>query len=314
MPAAQLGPILLVEIGGTHTRCAVAHGQSGPEHIAVFENAGHPDLESVIASYLEGRAVTPPARAAMAVAAPADTQPFHLTNLGWTVDTGSLKERFGWTDATVINDFEALACAVPVLAADEVVAIRPGEPRPDAPIAVLGPGTGLGVSGLVPCGETWYPISGEGGHVTLAAADDREAEILRKLRHEHGHVSAERVLSGSGLLSLYRLVVDQPKAGTAAEVSRLADAGDPRALETLELFYRFLGTVCGDVALTLGARGGVYLGGGILPLTRHHFLRSGFGKRFIAKGRFDSYLERIPVFLIVAETPALRGIAQHPKV
>lgn len=314
MPAAALGPILLVEIGGTHTRCAVANGESGPEHIRVFENAGHPHLESVIASYLDGPAVTPPARAAMAVAAPADTQPVNLTNLGWTVDTGTLKQRFGWTDATVINDFEALACAVPVLGAHELVAIRPGEPRPDAPIAVLGPGTGLGVSGLVPCGNTWYPISGEGGHVTLAAADDHEAEILRKLRRQHGHVSAERVLSGSGLLSLYRLLADRPEAGSAAEVSRLADAGDPRALDTLELFYRFLGTVCGDVALTLGARGGVYLGGGILPLTRDHFLRSGFGKRFTAKGRFDSYLERIPVYLIVAETPALRGIARHPKV
>lgn len=314
MPAAQLGPILLVEIGGTHTRCAVAHGESGPQHIVVFENAAHPDLESVIASYLDEPAMTPPARAAMAVAAPADTQPVHLTNLGWAVDTGSLKERFGWTDATIINDFEALACAVPVLTGDELITIRPGQPRADAPIAVLGPGTGLGVSGLVPCGDTWYPISGEGGHVTLAAADEREAELLQKLRREHGHVSAERVLSGSGLLSLYRLVADKPEANSPADVSRLADAGDPRALDTLELFYRFLGTVCGDLALTLGARGGVYLGGGILPLTKDHFLRSGFGQRFVAKGRFDSYLERIPVYLIVAETPALRGIAQHPNV
>lgn len=314
MSEAGVDRILLIEIGGTHTRCALAGGDRAPAHIVVFDNAAHPDLASVVAAYLEQAPGAPPARAALAVAAPADPRPFRLTNLGWTVDPGALKTRFGWTDAVVINDFEALACAVPVLAEDELLTIRPGEPKPGAAIAVIGPGTGLGVSGLVSCGGAWYPISGEGGHVTLAAADEREADILRDLRREHGHVSAERVLSGPGLLALYRLVADRPGAESPADVSRLADAGDRPALEALELFFRFLGTVCGDVALTLGARGGVYLGGGILPLLKEHLLRSGFGPRFVAKGRFDRYLERIPVHLITAETPALRGIAQHPKV
>lgn len=315
MRETGLNELLLVEIGGTHTRCAVSRGASKPDRIVVFDNDAHRDPESVIAAYLDGLATTHPTRAALAVAAPVVTEtPLRLTNVDWTVDTARLKQRFGWTGATVINDFEALACAVPALSGSELFTIRPGKPAPGAPIAVLGPGTGLGVSGLVPCGAAWYPVSGEGGHVTLAAADEREAEIIGKLRREHGHVSAERVLSGAGLLSLYRLVAERPRAESAAAVSRLADAGDRDALDALEQFFRFLGTVCSDVALTMGARGGVYLGGGMLPLMKAHMARSGFARRFLAKGRYQGYLERIPVRLIVAENPALRGITRHPNV
>lgn len=314
MPDARVSPLLLIEIGGTHTRCALAGVDHVPEHIVVFDNADHPHLESVVDAYLENPGVASPDRAALAVAAPVDTQPIHLTNLGWTLDTDRLRQRFGWSSATVVNDFEALACALPALSGKDLLSIKQGEPKSGAPMAVLGPGTGLGVSGLVPGGETWYPLSGEGGHVTLAAADDDEARVLRTLRRQYGHVSAERVLSGPGLLSLYRILGDERQADSPSDVSRLADAGDPQALETLDLFFRFLGTVSSDLALTLGARGGVYLGGGILPLTRAHLMRSGFQRRFTAKGRFAAYLERIPVHLIIADNPALRGIALHPDV
>ncbi|MDZ7842735.1 MAG: glucokinase [Gammaproteobacteria bacterium] len=309
-----MNELLLIEIGGTHTRCAVSSGAADPDRIVVFDNLAHRDPESVIAAYLDGLAEVPPTRAALAVAAPVGPDPLRLTNIDWKVDTARLKRRFGWTAATVINDFEALACAVPVLSDGELFTIRPGEAASGAPIAVLGPGTGLGVSGLVPCEDTWFPISGEGGHVTLAAADEHEAEIIATLRREHRHVSAERVLSGAGLLSLYRLVAEHPRAGSAAAVSRLADAGDRYALDALEQFFRFLGTVCGDIALTMGARGGVYLGGGMLPLMKAHLARSGFAQRFLAKGRYQGYLEQIPVRLIVAENPALRGIPRHPDV
>lgn len=309
-----MNELLVVEIGGTHTRCAVSSGGERPRHVAVFNNADHRDPESVIAAYLDGLETPPPRRAALAVAAAVGVQPLHMTNLDWTVDTTQLSQRFGWEEAALINDFEALACAVPELAEDELLTIQAGEPLSGTPVAVLGPGTGLGVSGLLPCGGSWYPISGEGGHVTLAAADEHEAAIIARLRGEYGHVSAERVLSGSGLLALYRVVADRPVAESPAGVSALADAGDRAALETLDLFFRFLGTVCSDVALTLGARNGVYLGGGILPLTAKHLARSGFGERFLAKGRYRDYLARIPVHLIVAETPALLGIARHPRV
>lgn len=306
---------LLVEIGGTHTRCGIAHDGAGPDRIAVFHNADHSSLSSVIETYLDDFAGDATLRrAALAVAAPVDGERLELTNLGWAVDSRQLVKRFGWSDAAVINDFEALACAVPALSADELLVIQTGAPAPDAPRAILGPGTGLGVSGLIPCGAKWYPISGEGGHVTLAAHDDRETDVLTRLRRKCEHVSAERILSGPGLLTLYKLLADHPGADSPLEVTRLASAGDERALQALELFFRFLGTVSGDLALTLGARGGVYLGGGILPMLKQQLMESGFVRRFSDKGRFSDYLKPIPVYLILAEAPALRGLIMHPHV
>lgn len=313
MPAAAVDRVLLIEIGGTHTRCAVTRG-GRPHRLARFDNLDYPDLETVVAAYLDDLAGPPPRRAGLAIAAPVGTRPVRLTNLGWTVDTGRLKKHFGWTSATVVNDFEALACAVPALSRDELMVVHPAAAAAGAAIAVLGPGTGLGVSGLVPCGEGWSPISGEGGHITLAAANDRESEILRRLRGEYGHVSAERVCSGPGLLTLYRLLADKPAADSPLDVTRLARSGDRHASEALELFFQFLGTIAGDYALTLGAGGGVYLGGGILPKVREQLLESGFRRRFIDKGRFSGYLWKIPVHLILADTPALRGLARHPGV
>lgn len=315
MPDSALNELLLIEIGGTHTRCAAAREGGEPEHITVFRNADHANLEAVVAAYLSARDVEPPSRAALAVAAPVHhLQSRPLTNINWSVDSEALKRRFGWTSATVINDFEALACSIPLLSRDELVTIRSGEPVPGAAVAVLGPGTGLGVSGLVPGGSTWSPISGEGGHVTLAAADEREEEVLGVLRRQYGHVSAERVLSGPGLLALYRVVANGAAANSPLDVTRRAADGEPKALETLELFFRFLGTVSSDVALTLGALGGVYLGGGMLPAMRDRLRASGFAERFAAKGRFTAYLEKVPVHLITADTPALRGLPIHPLV
>jgi len=314
MSDTPLSGLLLIEIGGTHCRCATASGEREPESVTVFENARYPGLESIVTAYLDRLSAISPDRAAIAVAGPVDAQPVHLTNLGWTLDAEALKERFGWSQVVVVNDFEALACAVPLLSGEELVTVRAGEPAPGAAIAVLGPGTGMGVSGLVHCSGEWHPIRGEGGHVTLPAADEREAEVIGNLRREHGHVSAERVLSGPGLLTLYRTLAPAARAGSPEEVTALAEDGDADALETLELFFRFLGSFCGDVALTLGARGGVYLGGGILPALRERLLASGFAARFADKGRFSTYLDAIPVRLITADTPALRGLAHHPLV
>lgn len=305
--------MLLVEIGGTHTRCALSRDGGGPEQVALFRNADYADLETVIDAYLSRRQAAA-RRAAMAVAAPVHIEPIRVTNLGWTVDTGRLQARFGWADTVLINDFDALACAIPALGAGELFRVRAGAAVENAAIAVLGPGTGLGVSALVPCTEGWQPIGGEGGHVTLAASDEREAELLQALRRRYGHVSAERVLSGPGLLLLYGLIAEPATAASPDAVTRLAGEGDPAAAEALELFFRFLGTVAGDLALTLGALGGVYLGGGILPGLRERLAASGFAARFVDKGRFGAYLADIPVQLILAPTPALRGIRLHPRV
>lgn len=303
---------LLIEIGGTHTRCALERDR-GPERVRLFTNAEHAGLEEVVSEYLDGIDGVPLHGAALAVAAPVDQQPICLTNLGWKIDPEALKTRFGWSRAIVVNDFEALACAVPVLSPDELFTVHAATAAPDGTVAVLGPGTGLGVSALVRCGNRWWPVSGEGGHVALAATDDAEWDILRRFRLEHGHVSAERILSGPGLLALYRIVADDPTAAAPDEVTTLAAGGDEAAAVALEMFFRFLGTVAGDVALTLGARGGVYLGGGILPGMTERLAASGFVRRYTDKGRFTDYLKRIPVYVMLAPAPALRGLSLHPR-
>jgi len=306
--------MLLIEIGGTHTRCAISGGDAAPERVRRFDNADYDDLEAVLEEYLRGLTGARPASAALAVAAFVDQQPLRLTNLGWSISSEVLRQRFGWKDVALVNDFEALACAIPLLAPRELVAVHQASAGQGAAIGVLGPGTGLGVSGLIPCGGQWVPISGEGGHVTLPAANDEESEILNAMRREHGHVSAEKVLSGAGLLGLYRLLAGNSDMGGPMDVTRLDAEGDDTARRALDLSFRFLGTVSAALALTLGARGGIYLGGGILPAIQERLLTSGFEKRFTDKGRFGDYLKRIPVYLIVADTPALRGISSHPRV
>ena len=190
-----------------------------------------------------------------------------------------------------------------------------GRPVAGAAIAVLGPGTGLGVSGLVPAGDDWAVIEGEGGHVTMAATGRRESEVLAEVGHEFRHVSAERVLSGPGLVSLHNALcrlhggASYPPPAPHDIVSAGAGGRSPRCAEVLDLAAELLGTFAADVALTLGARGGVYIGGGIVPRYARRFAESGFRRRFEDKGRFSEYLAAIPTYLILHELPAFLGLA-----
>ena len=216
----------------------------------------------------------------------------------------------------MVNDFAAVARGVPHLRPDDLVQIGGGEPAPEATRAVLGPGTGLGVSGLAPStAGGWTVLEGEGGHATMAAANRREAEVLAEVGREFGHVSAERVLSGPGLVNLHaalcRLDGVAPDSGltprdiAAAGVERRS----ARCRETLRLAAAMLGTFAGDLALTLGARGGVYVAGGMVPRHVQAFAASGFRRRFEDKGRFSAYLAAIPTWVVMHEFPALLGLA-----
>ena len=176
---------------------------------------------------------------------------------------------------------------------------------------ILGPGTGLGVSGLVRAGQDWAVVAGEGGHVTLAATTAEEAQIIAQVTHEHGHCSAERLVSGPGLVTLYELNGGEHCAPEA--ITRLAQEGDALALQTLELFSQLLGTVAADLALTLGARGGIYLGGGILPDIANLFAAGGFRERFEAKGRFTDYLADMPTYIICTPHPSFRGLFAYMR-
>jgi len=184
----------------------------------------------------------------------------------------------------------------------------------DAPIGVLGPGTGLGVSGLVPCESGWVALAGEGGHATMAPATDRESVVLDRLRRHFDHVSAERVLSGPGLVNIYTTLASidgvPAKCYTPAQIADLGiRVEDPLCTETTAMFCSMLGTMAGNLALTLGARGGVYIGGGIVPRLGHAFVLSPFRQRFEAKGRFQPYLAAIPTFVVTHPLPAFLGCA-----
>lgn len=305
---------LLADIGATNARFALLPaGARTVEEEAVLPVTDFPDIGAAIEHYLAGRGVRP-ARAGIAIANPVIGDRIRMTNHHWEFSIEETRRRLGYDRLLVLNDFTALALSLPELADADREQVGPGTPVAGATIALLGPGTGLGVSGLVPAAGGVAALSGEGGHVTMAAADDREADILGVLRRHFGHVSAERVLSGMGLENLYRAVCEldgiAPEPLAAADVSRRAlDASDPSCAEALATFCAMLGTVAGNLALTLGAQGGVYVGGGIVPRLSRYFHGSVFRRRFESKGRFQGYLAAIPTYVIVARHPAFLGVA-----
>jgi glucokinase len=305
--------ILVADIGATHTRLAVGEPGGSPRQTRVVENRDFGGLSVLLREYLSGLPAPKPSRALLAAAGPVENNAVALTNLEWRIDGAELARELGMTSVRLYNDFMALAAALPWLEDSERLQLGGSDPLPHATKAVLGPGSGLGVAGLIHTPHGWWPVAGEGGHVTLPPRDEHEAEVLADMREGHWHVSAERVLSGPGLVGVYRAiarrrVVEVPKQIAPADVVAHASGRDAIARETLNLFFSMLGTVAGDLALTFGARGGVYLGGGILPRVRDMLQRSHFRERFEAKGRLQPYLARIPAYLITAEAPALRGL------
>ncbi|WP_157267862.1 glucokinase [Azohydromonas aeria] len=311
---------LLADIGGTHARFAwQAHAGAPIEDIATLPCAGHASLDDALQTVLQRLDRSAPRRCAIAIANPVLGDAVRMTNHHWSFSVSALRSRFGFERLEVLNDFTALALALPDLAPHEVRQLGGGRAQPGAAIGLIGPGTGLGVSGLVPDGRGGFAaLAGEGGHVTLAGCTPREQQVLAQLARRHGHVSAERAVCGQGMADVHAALaaIDDPAAAPpalgAADVTAAAlERGDTRCVEALNLFCAFLGTVAGNLALTLGARGGVYIGGGIVPRLGGFIDASPFRERFEAKGRFARYLAGIPVFVIrAAQSPALRGAAR----
>lgn len=310
-------PWLVADIGGTNARFArVPEAEAEPESVQVLHCNDYPDPAEAIEAYLSTTDGSRPRAAVLAVAAPVLGDRVAMTNNHWRFSIEELRRRLGLEKLRVLNDFTALALALPHLGPDGLRQVSAGRPAGRAPLALLGPGTGLGVSGLLPVGDhSWLPLAGEGGHVTLPAGNDREAAVISEIRRSYPHVSAERVLSGSGLVNLYRAVtqLDGVPAETVdpSTITRRAlDDDCPLCRETLTLFCALLGTVAGDLVLTLGAHGGAYIGGGIVPRLGTFFDHSPFRRNFTAKGRYTDYLGRIPCHVITAPTPALLGTAR----
>jgi glucokinase len=316
---------LVADIGGTHARFALADPADGaliePRTVAAAE---YPDIAAAIRSYL---ASVPPGPAqaaavqavALAVAAPVRGARIEFTNSAWTFDTGMLRTALGCQRLVVLNDFEALARSLRVLPANSLRVVKAGVPDPAAPRVVLGPGTGLGVAGLLPAPPdapqaSVRVLASQGGHVGFAPVDDLEIDLLRFMQARVGRVSAEHLLSGRGLVHLYGFFAARAGAPlpalTPAQVSERALAeSDPVAREAVLRFWAMLGGFAADVALTFGAWDGVYLGGGIAPRLLPLLSQSDFIARFGAKQPMHAVLEPVPVWLIEDPHAALRGAA-----
>lgn len=306
---------VLADIGGTHARFAWQQGPGEPLDVLTLQCAHYQGVSQALRAALQCWDRSAPRHCGIAIANPVAGDVVRMTNRDWTFSISALKGEFGFRQLVVLNDFTALAGALPLLGPEDLRQLGGGAPEPGAPRAVIGPGTGLGVSGLLWTRNGDVALEGEGGHATLAAATPREHQVLAWLMREHGHVSAERVLSGQGLVNLHAAVralagVDAAPCSAAGITASALARKDPHCLEALELFCAFLGTMAGNLALTLGARGGVYLGGGIVPRLGRFIDASQFRARFDGKGRLRGYLSRVPVFVICApQSPALRGIA-----
>lgn len=309
---------LLGDIGGTHARFALQRGDDPAfEAEAVYECRDFLGVLEMVEHYLRERTDETPQLASIGIAAPVRGDRVEMTNLNWVFSLAAMKAAMGLRRLVVINDFTALALALPVLEADEFRAVGGGAAENGSAWGLIGAGTGLGVGGLLPVeGGGYSAIAGEGGHATLAGADDWEDTVLAELRRKFGHVSAERALSGPGIVNLYRTCAEI--AGQSFESfggptisQRAKDKTDLLCEQAMQLFFKLLGSVAGNLALTLGARRGVFIGGGIVPALGDMIDQSGFRQRFIAKGRYEGYLSEIPTYVIAAKSPpALRGAAE----
>ncbi len=308
------GPRLLADIGATHARFALETAPGVLRQTAVLRCDEFSGIVPLLNAYLHAHGGERIAHAAFAMANPISGDLVRMTNRAWQFSTDEVRRTMGWSTLLIVNDFTALAMALPGLQAGDVLQVGGGKPAPHAVAGVLGAGTGLGVSGVIPTADGFITLGSEGGHVNFAPADEREFAILQYAWREWPHVSNERILSGPGMELVYRALaernsVDAP-ARTAAEIVSCAlEENDALCLEVLECFAGMLGGAAANLAVTLGAFGGIFIGGGIVPRIAQWFAGSPFRARFEAKGRFTDYLAQIPTYVIMTPNPALRGVS-----
>lgn len=304
-PDKSTAPWLIADIGATNSRCAVFRPEDGGlEHIDFFRNADFTSIKDMLQRYLTALPGQPKS-AALAVAAPISGYDVRMINRDWQFNRRDLAAEIGFEEFVVINDFHAIAYALPALEASSKSEIGSASAYRGGNLAVLGPGSGLGMAAWIVDGERGVAMSGEGGHVTLAARDEPEERIVRHYRSRYGHSSAERLLSGPGLPELHQAMhgstVENPESITQ-------NFDDARCVATFDQFCKFLGSVAADLALVTGATGGLYIAGGIVPACLEQFRESPFRERFEDKNRYRDYMRAIPTYVITAPTPALTGL------
>lgn len=308
------GPRLLADIGATHARFTLETAHGVFSAVRILKCDEYPGIVPLLRAYLDAHQGNRIHHAAFAIANPVDGDDVRMTNRDWTFSIEAVRREFGLYTLLIVNDFTALAMSLPGLQASDVMQVGGGSPVAKSVIGVLGPGTGLGVSGLIPTSDGFVTLGSEGGHVNFAPCDEREYAILQFAWKEWSHVSTERLISGPGLEVIYRALAHRSQSATGALpaqdiMQRGLSGADPLCAEALECFCGMLGSFSANLAVTLGAFGGIYIGGGIVPLMGEQFKQSSFRTRFEAKGRFTSYLAQIPTYVITTPNPAFYGVS-----
>ena len=322
-------PYIVADVGGTNVCFGLVTGKN--KATADYEicqlwsqaTAAFDGFESCLDAYIATLDCPRPTNACIAIAGPVTDDHVQMTNLNWGFSLPGLRSQFAIDRLEVLNDFGALAYSTLHVHASDLCVIHAGTPIADAPRAVIGPGTGLGVAALVPSAGKWRPVTGEGGHMTFAPPKGKAGKIFELVHRDMDYVCVESLLSGSGMARLYQaLAIVDGKAAkplTTEQITAHAVAGtDPACRETLDLFCDLLGRTAGDITLIYGARGGVYLGGGILPRVEDILLESTFMDGFQSKGRMSDFLANVPVYLMTGSHPTLLGAAawfddRYPK-
>lgn len=308
---------LVGDIGGTNIRFAICKMNNGTlSHIETFLTSKYDNLENIIKYYLNLHKNYDIKNGCIAIACPVTNDYIEMTNHNWAFSIKQLKKNIHFDNLEIINDFTAVSMAIPMLKTNNLIQFGGKTPLKNKPIAIYGAGTGLGVSALININKQWINFAGEGGHVDFAPNNVEEDKILEILRKEHGRVSAERILSGIGLVNIYRAIVKSnnliPKNLKPKDVSKLALTNNCiYCHKALSLFCVIMGRFGGNLALTLGAFGGVYIAGGIIPNFLNFFKKSGFREAFEDKGRLRQYVIDIPVYMITHDQPGLLGAGMY---
>jgi glucokinase len=308
---------LIADIGGTNIRLAQADSDSDTKFtdMETYQCAKFSSLIEVISQYIESKNIADTCiNACLAIACPTDCDIISMTNLPWQFSQQALIKKLNLNSLTMINDYTAIAMAIPLLSDNQKVKIGGGETVADKPIAVCGPGTGLGVAHLVPVNNQWHCFSGEGGHVDFAAVDELDIKILQYLQTIKKRISYEQLLSGFGLEQIYQAICSingkNNSKLSAAEISQQAVSEScPLCQQTLEQFCKVLGSFAGNLALTLNCQGGVYIAGGIVPRFIEFIENSEFRVRFETKGRLSHIPVKTTTYIIIEDQPGLLGAA-----
>lgn len=297
---------LIADVGATSSRCAtLSPGSAKPHGVRVYRNDKFPTLVDLFADYLAD-CKRRPRLLALAVAAPVHGDDIRMINRDWSFSGKSLSTGLSLEHTTIVNDFHAIAYALPALSDDARVEIGRATEYRGGNMAVLGPGSGLGMAAWIASDSGGAAMTGEGGHITVSGRNTDEDRIIAHIRERFGHCSAERILSGPGLLLLHQAMhgveLERPEQITG-------DSGDAACTATMNQFFAFLASAAADLALITGAFGGLYIAGGIVPAHIDQLKKSPFRKRFEDKNRYRNYMQRIPTYVITDPYPGLSGLA-----